>query len=53
MIEAELLTSDEVAYCKTNSPIWQQFSVKFKYKGGELIDKKLYTFDVVDFETVT
>jgi len=52
MIESELLTEDEVAYCKTNSPSWQQFSIKFKYRGGELIDKKLYTFDVSDFETV-
>jgi hypothetical protein len=53
MIEADLLTTDEVAYCKTNSPSWQQFSIKFKYSGGELVDKKLYTFDVSDFETVT
>jgi hypothetical protein len=53
MLEAELLTADEVAYCKTNSPSWQQFSIKFKYSGGELVDKKLYTFDVSDFETVT
>lgn len=53
MLEAELLTADEVAYCKTNSPSWQQFSIKFKYSDGELVDKKLYTFDVSDFETVT
>ena len=53
MLEAELLTADEVAYCRTNSPSWQQFSIKFKYSGGELVDKKLYTFDVSDFETVT
>ena len=53
MQDAGLLTSDEVEYCKTHSPSHQQFSVKFKWRGGELVDKKLYTFVVLDFERIT
>lgn len=52
MAECELLTSEEIQYCRDNSPSWQQFSVKFKWKSGIMVDKKLYTFDVVDFERV-
>lgn len=52
MAECDLLDSDEIQYCKENSPSWQQFSIKFKWKGGIMVDKKLYTFDVVDFERV-
>lgn len=52
MIESGLLTEEEVEFCKEKSPSWQQFSVKFKWKNNELIDKKLYTFVVVDFEKV-
>jgi len=52
MQDAGLLTSDEVEYCKTNSPTHQQFSIKFKWRGGELVNKKLYTFVVLDFERV-
>ena len=53
MAECELLTSEEIQFCKEHSPSWQQFSVKFKWKGGIMVDKKLYTFVVVDFEKVT
>jgi len=48
-----LLDADQIAYCKTNSPSNQQFSIKFKYRNGELLNKKLYTFVVSEFETVT
>ena len=27
--------------------------IKFKWRGGELVDKKLYTFVVLDFERIT
>ena len=52
MLQTELLTSDEVAYCRDNSPSHQQFSIKFKWRGGELVNKKLYTFAVIDFERI-
>lgn len=52
MQDAGLLTSEEVEYCRTNSPVHQQFSIKFKWSGGELVNKKLYTFVVIDFERV-
>jgi len=52
MQDAGLLTSEEVEYCRTHSPSHQQFSVKFKWRGGELVDKKLYTFVVLDFERI-
>lgn len=52
MLECKLLDSEEIEYCKQHSPVWQQFSVKFKWQDGKLVDKKLYTFDVVDFEEV-
>lgn len=52
MLECKLLDSEEIEYCKQHSPVWQQFSIKFKWQDGKLIDKKLYTFDVVDFEEV-
>lgn len=52
MQNAGLLTSEEVEYCRTNSPVHQQFSIKFKWRGGELVNKKLYTFVVLDFEKV-
>lgn len=52
MMESGLLTSEEVEFCKQKSPEWQQFSVKFKWEDGVIVDKKLYTFVVVDFEEV-
>ena len=52
MQDAGLLTSEEVEYCRTNSPAHQQVSIKFKWSGGELVNKKLYTFVVIDFERV-
>ena len=52
MLQTELLTSDEVAYCRDNSPSHQQFSIKFKWRDGELVNKKLYTFAVIDFERI-
>tara|TARA_B100001287_G_C22637912_1_gene508570 strand:- start:181 stop:1038 length:858 start_codon:yes stop_codon:yes gene_type:complete len=48
-----LLDADQITYCKTNSPSSQQFSIKFKYRNGELLNKKLYTFVVSEFENVT
>ncbi len=53
MLKHGLLDSDQVAYCKTHSPVSQQFSIKFKYRNGELLNKKLYTFVVSEFENVT
>jgi len=52
MLESNLMTQKEVDYCQTQSPSWQQFSVKFKWKNGKLVDKKLYNFVVIDFERV-
>jgi hypothetical protein len=52
MSEVGLLTSEEIDYCKTHSPSHQQFSVKFKWKNGEFVNKKLYTFVVLDFEKI-
>lgn len=53
MSNSGLLSSEEIDYCKTNSPSHQQFSVKFKWKNGELVNKKLYTFVVIDFERIS
>lgn len=52
MAQANLLSSEEILYCRENSPSWQQFSVKFKWQNGKIVDKKLYTFVVVDFEEI-
>lgn len=52
MLETGLLSEDEVKFCREKSPKWQQFSVKFKWEDGVMVDKKLYTFVVVDFEEV-
>lgn len=52
MSEVGLLTSEEIDYCKAHSPSHQQFSIKFKWKNGEFVNKKLYTFVVLDFEKI-
>lgn len=52
MLECGVLSSEEVEYCKLNSPSHQQFSLKFKWRNGELVHKKLYTFVVLDFEKI-
>ena len=52
MMQTGLLSEKEAEFCKEKSPSWQQFSVKFKWEDGIIVDKKLYTFVVVDFEEV-
>lgn len=52
LAQAELFTEEEIDYCKQNSPAHQQFSVKLKWKNNQLVNKKLYTFAVVDFERI-